>query len=140
MISFYDVQATVTDQLRTTKIPVTQTDVQEGFDRPSFFVQLDNPTSTGYVTQIHKSMTVRIYYFPENKHIYTSEILKMQETLTNLFDMKLSVKDRLFNIDNLSFAVTDGVLECSFGIAFFDGRQVEEKEKAGSLEFNLRSD
>lgn len=122
MISYKDIRTAINGKLKTTGIPVNSRDVSEGFPRPSFFVQLDNIGRSADENQVHKSMTVQIYFFPTDRYEYAIEVLDMQEMLEDLFDLKLPVKDRLFNVDDFRMMLNDGVLNTSFDIEFYDGR------------------
>jgi hypothetical protein len=123
MITYKDIKKAVNTKLsQEFGIEINSRDVQEGFNRPSFFVQLENTVRSGDESQVHKALTVRIYYFPTDRYDYSIEVLDVQEQLENVFDLKLSVQDRHFNIDEASSLVTDGVLNFSFDIAFYDGR------------------
>lgn len=73
--------------------------------------------------QVHKSLSVQIYYFPTDRYKYAIEVLEMQETLENIFDLKLAIKDRLINVEDIDTGIVDGVLNCSFDLAFYDGRE-----------------
>ena len=123
MITYKDIRIAVNRQLSKTGIRINSRDVQEGFIRPSFFVQLDNVSRSGNETQIERSMTVRIYYFPSDRYEYSIEALETQEILEDLFDLKLPVRDRLFNVEEFNTFLNDGVLNCQFDIDFYDGRK-----------------
>lgn len=143
MITYKDIRIAINRQLAKTGIEITSRDVTEGFERPSFFVQLNNNERSGDESQVHKSMTVQIYYFPSDRYEYFIEVLDMQEELENLFDLKLAVKDRFFNVDELLMDVIDGVLNCSFDLEFYDGRKFtyhvsgeeQHSEKMEELDF-----
>ena len=122
MITYKDIRISIRGLLENTGIEVNSSDVKEGFKRPSFFVQLDNNVRSADENQVHKAMTVRIQYFPTDRYEYSIEVLDMQETLEGLFDMKLPVKDRYFNVIDINTFLNDGVLNCSFDLEFFDGR------------------
>ncbi|KYG92355.1 hypothetical protein A0U40_05270 [[Bacillus] sp. KCTC 13219] len=122
MITYKDIKKAVNQKLNVLGVEINSKDVSEGFSRPSFFVQLENPTRSSEEDQVHKSMTVQIYYFPTDRYEYSIEVLDMQENLEELFDLKLQVKDRLINIDETHAGTTDGVLSFSFDIEFYDGR------------------
>ncbi|MFJ8529966.1 DUF6838 family protein [Bacillus sp. NPDC094106] len=126
MITYKDIKKAI-NSLLTKKfaIDINSNDVKEGFARPSFFVQLENSERSGDASQVYKSLTVQIYYFPSNRYDYSIEVMEVQEQLENLFDLKLKVLDRFFNIDNTSATTTDGVLSFSFDIAFYEGREFE---------------
>lgn len=70
-------------------------------------------------------MIVNIYYFPTDRYEYAIEVLDMQEALESLFDLKLRVKDRYLNVDNLNTFVNDGILNCTFELEFFTERDVD---------------
>jgi len=124
MITYKDIKIAINRKLATTGIEINSSDVSEGFNRPSFFVQLDNNVRTADENQVHKALSVQIYYFPTDRYEYSIEVMDMQESLESLFDLKLRVHDRLFNIDEANAILTDGVLNFSFDIAFFDARDV----------------
>lgn len=140
MITFKDIRFAINQQLKKTGIEIMSRDVKEGFNRPSFFVQLNNAVRSADEHQVHKSMTVQIYFFPSDEFEYSIEALDMQETLGDLFDLKLEVKDRLFNIDEFNTFLNDGVLNCSFDLEFQEGRGRSKYEQypselMGELEF-----
>lgn len=126
MITYKDIKKAI-NSLLTNKfaIDINSNDVKEGFIRPSFFVQLENSNRSSDESQVHKSLTVQIYYFPSDRHKYSIEVMEVQEQLENLFDLKLKVLDRFFNIDDTNATTTDGVLSFSFDIAFYEGREFE---------------
>lgn len=123
MITYKDIHIAVNRQLKKTGIEINSRDVEEGFIRPSFFVQLGNINRSGDSDQVHKSLIVQIYYFPTDRYEYAIEVLEIQETLQTLFDLKLPVKDRYFNVNELYFNMTDGILNCSFDLEFEHGRK-----------------
>lgn len=133
MITLKDIRMAVNRKLAKTSKEINSRDVKEGFNRPSFFVQLNNAGRTGTETQIERTLTVVIYYFPKDRYEYSIEVLDMAETLENLFDLKLRVKDRYLNVDDLQTIVNDGVLNCMFEIEFSDARDIdwltEDKEE-----------
>lgn len=129
MITYKDIRIAINQKLKTTGVPVNSRDVSEGYIRPSFFVQLNNVGRSGDENQVHKSMTVQIYYFPTDRYEYAIEVLEMQETLEELFDLKLPVKDRLFNVDEYNSFVNDGVLNAMFDMEFYDARERSKYEQ-----------
>lgn len=124
MITYKDIKIAVNTRLKTLGIEITSKDVTEGFTRPSFFVQFDNSVRSADENQVHKSLTVEIYYFPKDRYEYSIEVLDIQEKLENLFDLKLPIKDRLVNIDEANTVINDGVLNFTFDLAFYDGREI----------------
>lgn len=127
MIDYKDIKKAINNQLDKTDVEIQSRDVREGFNRPSFFVQLDNVERSGTPTQIELSLTVRIYYFPTDPHEYAIEVLEMQDWLSELFDLKLKVKDRLLPISEINSKVTEGVLQVDFDMKFEQGREKEKE-------------
>lgn len=126
MITYKDIKKAINSLLtKEFAVVINSNDVKEGFIRPSFFVQLENSNRSGDESQVHKSLTVQIYYFPSDRHKYSIEVMEVQEQLENLFDLKLKVLDRFFNIDDTNATTTDGVLSFAFDIAFYEGREFE---------------
>ncbi|MEH7389652.1 phage tail terminator family protein [Bacillus sp. JJ1474] len=135
MITYRDIKTAIVKKLDDEfEIEIQSTDVIEGFHRPSFFVSFDNQNKSSNLDQIERSLTIRINYFPSDRYEYALEILDITEKLETVFDLKLPVLDRLININEVQSVVTDGVLEFSFDIEFFDGKEVEEAEKMQELE------
>lgn len=123
MITYKDIKIAVNKKLDVLGVEINSNDVSEGFNRPSFFVQLENNKRSSNESQVHKALTVQIYYFPTDRYEYSIELLEMQESLEELFDLKLRVKDRFFNIDETHALTTDGVLSFSFDIEFYHSRK-----------------
>ncbi|UPW82728.1 DUF6838 family protein [Lysinibacillus sp. Ag94] len=125
MITFENIRATVTRNLKVNfeGLKVTGESVKKGFKRPSFKIELDNVKREGYLTQVEKSCTVRIFYFPTDENDYTIELLDVQEELGNLFDLKFTVEGRHLDVFEPNFDEIDGVLQFEFDIQFFDGRE-----------------
>jgi hypothetical protein len=129
MITYKDIKKAINTKLsQEFGIEINSRDVQEGFNRPSFFVQLENSVRSGDETQVHKALTVRIYYFPTDRYEYSIEVLDVQEQLESIFELKLRVMDRFFNINESESVTSDGILNFSFDIEFYDGREFDGLE------------
>lgn len=128
MITYSDIDKAVTDCLldKFPDIEVTENDVKEGFNRPSFFVQLDNTRKDTRLYVVHQSLTVRIYYFPSNRHAYQSELMDVQEKLEEVFNLNLNVLDRTLTIEETNAQVIDGVLEFEFDLEFYQNVKKED--------------
>lgn len=125
MITYIDLKNEINTRLRETVVPVNSRDVTEGFNRPSFFVQFENNNRSSTESQVYKSLTVQIYYFPKDRYDYSEDVLDMQEILENMFDLTLKVQDRLLHINEVNSMVVDGVLNFSFDLEFYEGREYE---------------
>ena len=129
MITFKKIKTTInTTLLSNFDIDVSSKSANEGFTRPSFKVELDNVRREGYLTQVEKSCTVRIFYFPADENDNTIELLDVQEKLGDLFDLKFTVEDRHLGINEPNFDEIDGVLQFEFDLQFFDGREYENED------------
>lgn len=125
MITLKEIKTVINKKLfNEFNIEIQSHDVKEGFNRPSFFVTFDDTIHSATLEQIEKTLTVRIYYFPENRYDYSLELLDIQERLEKIFDLKLKVLDRHFNIHEVFSLVTDGVLDFSFDLQFFQGKDI----------------
>lgn len=141
MITFENIRATVTRNLKANfeGIKVSSKSVKDGFTRPSFKLELDNVKREGYLTQVEKSCTVRIFYFPSTIEDNAIELLDVQETIGNLFDLKFSVGDRHLDIGEPNFDEIDGVLQFEFDLQFFDGREYGEGSPGGNIEDEIKN-
>ncbi|QSB10445.1 hypothetical protein JTI58_01640 [Lysinibacillus fusiformis] len=126
MITFKQIKAAINEKLQSNfiDIDVSSKSASKGFTRPSFKVELDNVKREGYLTQVEKSCTVRIFYFPTDENDNVIELLDVQEALGNLFDLKFSVGDRHLDIGEPNFIEIDGVLQFEFDISFEDKREI----------------
>jgi hypothetical protein len=135
MITLKDIKTAVVSKLNANFTQEVQSsDVKEGFSRPSFFVELDNATSSSTEEQKHRGLTVRIYYFPSDKNKNSIEILDTQEALENAFDLKLPVLDRKLTINETESVTTDGVLTFSFDIEYEEGKVIADAPLMGALD------
>lgn len=135
MITLKDIKIAINNLISANfTAEVTSRDIKEGFKRPSFFVELDNvKRSPAGEEQIERKLTVRIYYFPSSRYQYNVEILEVLEKLEEVFDTKLKVQDRYFNIDEVESIVIDGILQFYFDIQYEEGREVPDVELMENL-------
>ncbi|WP_155591857.1 phage tail terminator family protein [Lysinibacillus cavernae] len=141
MITFKQIKAAINEKLLSNfiDIDVSSKSVSKGFTRPSFKVELDNVKREGYLTQVEKSCTVRIFYFPSNDDDNAVELLDVQETLGDLFDLKFTVEDRHLDIVEPNFDEIDGVLQFEFDLQFFDGREYGEGGSGNNIEDEIKN-
>lgn len=129
------------------EIEVQTQDVEEGFERPSFFVGLDNIKVNDFMkTSKVRDLTVRITYFPKDKHINQIELLDMQESLEELFiennyiEILPETEDReavVVEVENAKFPSDKDILQFQFDITL-DEYYIRETnyEKMENLEIN----
>lgn len=138
MITLKQIKTAVNTALKkNTGIKVNSKDIKEGFERPSFFVELDDVERIGLESQVEYSLTVRIYYFPSSEEEASIEILEMQDTLFEIFDTHLVVDNRLLHIIDPGTSESDGVLQFTFNLSFEDGREVEDAELIQEIDFDV---
>lgn len=124
MITFKKIKTTVNKKLISNfrDIDVSSKSSNEGFERPSFKVELDNVKREGSLTQVERSCTVRIFYFPSTIDDNAAELLDVQEALGDLFDLKFTVEGRHLDVVEPNFDEIDGVLQFEFDIRIFEAR------------------
>ena len=123
IVKYTERHKSVTDRLKTKYPDISynsQRDITEGFDRPSFFIDLDNIKSSDFMSEARDhSNTARIYYFSSTKDNNKIELLNLQDDLNELFieNNLITVNDNIkFEIEELDFSVVDKVLHCYFDI------------------------
>lgn len=103
-------------------------DVQEGYERPCFFVQMF-PVTFDYATINYASigLVVVINYFSKNKT--QLENLKMHDALKEAFGRSLQVNNRYLHLQNIRSDEVDGVLQFKFDLEYLEG---VEKDLTGT--------
>jgi hypothetical protein len=110
----------------------TSTDISEGFERPSFFVDIEGNKKDLGNDSFERNLKIIIYYFPEVEDSQgvaintTNKLMEVQEKLEEIFDSKLQVMDRFLNIDESKGETIDGILQFSFEIYYIDTKECGE--------------
>jgi hypothetical protein len=122
MLTYKQIVKTTTDMLisKFPLIEVQESDVEQGFQRPSFFISLPDVNRDSRKYYSLRSMTIRIYFFPTDRYVYSLEVLDVQQKLEELFDLTLKVEDRVITISNTSSMVVDKVLEFDINIEYYE--------------------
>lgn len=145
MTTLKDIDKAIT-QLITKQFPsidIQESDVEEGFPRPSFFITYDNIGSEDYLYVKEQQLTVRIFYFPSDQYAYQLEVMDMIEQLNSLFSLNFSVGDRVFTIESKDSQIVDKVLEFEFDFTYHTASTTVDgsnKEKMKELMMNVRSE
>lgn len=128
MLTLKQIDKAITSMLLTQypDIDVVETDVSEGFERPSFHIVMDNLDRDTRLHYSIRSMTVRIYYFPSDRYTYQLEILEMQQDLESIFNLNFAVEDRVITIDETRGQIIDGILEFEFDFTYHEDNQKED--------------
>ncbi len=134
MITLKDLITVINTTLATKfpKINIVSIDIEEGFKRPAFFVDIDNHNKST-IGEVLKdvNLTVRIYYFSASKYKNRIELLEMTENLTNMFLTNLKINEDFYiPIDEVNSTVT----EEKALIVDFDIRYVYEVSEDEDLE------
>lgn len=119
-------------------IPIQSRDVEEGFERPSFFVLLETHQSETNQFTLHRDMTARIRFFPTDRYIYKEEVYSVQDKLEGLFGLSFNAGNRSITIDSAESYVVDGVLQYDFNFNYFEavGAEGESGPLMEELELN----
>jgi len=143
MITLTDL-ITVINTALATKFPTVDrlsTDIEEGFNRPAFFVDIDNHNKS-MMGEILKdvNLTVRIYYFSESKYKNRVELLTMIEDLSSLFLTNLKINEDFYiPIDEINSTITEEkVLVFDFDVRYvYEVAEDEDLEAIDNLELNI---
>lgn len=125
------------------KIEVQMQDIEEGFKRPSFFIELANIKSKDFMKNFKdNSLTVRIIYFPSHPHKNQLELLKMMDELDKIFiednilELDVDFRTEIYEADK---NVVDKVLHYNFDIYFSEQyiKEMIEVEMMENLELKM---
>lgn len=98
-------------------VEFTTTDIKEGFERPSFFIEIDE-TNLSLATnlRIKKTVPINLFYFPTSSEKFKIELMEVQDFLENILLDPIQVEESAILIEDLYFSKPDGVLKLSFEI------------------------
>ena len=116
-------------------------DIEEGFKRPSFFIESDNE-NYGKIGQSYTDdrFTIRIYYFPSDPKNNRLENMEIKRELVGMFRFSIKVNDEfVIPVDDITSTIADKVLIVSFDLRMVqdivDNQDVPLMEE---LDFNIR--
>ena len=122
MLTRAQLNKAVNDRIKT-KFPgidIQSRDVEEGFKRPSFFVQIETDSSESFLSSVLREMTCRILYFPKSRDIYKEEAYDVQDRLESLFGLNFFVAGRTLTIESAETLIVDKVVHFDFRFSFYD--------------------
>lgn len=96
MLSVVDVIRSLTEliNLNYPQYKIIDYDVDEGFDRPCFFIDVEDVNTSWVATDyIKESSNIQIVFFAENRYEGFLDLLDMKNNLTVLFDEPLHISD-----------------------------------------------
>lgn len=103
-------------------IPITSKDIEEGFDRPSFFVDFDSFRAEQMTRRrAERSHHIVIYYFPSDRYQNKLELMETQEGLEDAFIDGLVIDDEtVLYVGETTGQVIDGVLQFEFDLDYME--------------------
>ncbi|MBB6218185.1 hypothetical protein HNQ80_004325 [Anaerosolibacter carboniphilus] len=144
MVTLKDITAAVNTKIEENfpEIKIETRDITEGFDRPSFFTDIDYARKGSFMdSAVERSMTVRIHYFASNRNKHRLELLDVQEKLEDMFFQTLEIKDQFIvhinetNVEKLE----GGIIEFSFDINYIEELEIEDpSELMDGIEVSIR--
>lgn len=131
MITLIDILKAVNDLINSKypDIDIVDSDVKEGFKRPSFFTTVDDVSKADYLHSFKRSLTLLIYYFPQSRHSYKIDILEKIQGLEEVFNKSIKIKDRVIHlVEDMESDIVDGVLTVRMDLSYNDVND-DESEK-----------
>lgn len=120
MLTLKDIALAINNKLEEVlpSIPIQSSDISEGFERPSLFVDFDNVTTADYIGgKKERNISVIIYFFPTSRYDNKIEILNTQEILEKAFSDQFMIKEGFYVYPmEVNSIKVDGVLQFSFNI------------------------
>lgn len=125
-----DIKTKIADLLtaRFPTIDVVAVEVNEGFNKPSFFVEVEIINIVPHPFFKEVTVRVKIRYYSESEEYL--DLLDITDGLVSLFGMSIAVGDNVLTINNPSSGVTqeneNKYPEYSFELTYNDGNEVIE--------------
>jgi len=128
MPRLHDIGTAVAELLKSAGYSVTAASVDEGFARPTFFIDVFQNSVTRinpFMEQV--SVSVELAYHPDEP---ASEVqVKMADSLTVLLTREpLRVKDRRLTVEEIQFDTDNAALNCSFDLNFSREPATDQRE------------
>ncbi|MCA4756326.1 DUF6838 family protein [Mycolicibacterium fortuitum] len=140
MITLKEIVTAINERLLTIApdVEIQSNDISEGFSPSSFFVETELQGSQhGYYGR-ERTILIRIYYFPSDRHHKQQELLDMTEALELGFKGCIELKEGypVFPSD-FDARATDGVLQATFEIYLLEFDMTETGEDMNDLYLNV---
>ena len=128
MIKLSDIQAAITDMLIDAGGTVTASEIDEGFQKPTFFIDV---FSAGTVKQNQfyavETAAIELRYIPKVET--REECIRVSEELKNLFlNNGIAVQDRFLTVNEITFDTDKAALLAYFEIEFMQSTGVSEPQ------------
>lgn len=144
MITYKNILVSLISQIRGTikGVTVTSNDISEGFERPSFFIDIENVRPENFMNKFsEKTLDIEILYFPKDINKNQLELLEITDMLSKNFidNNYIELEDGLIvEVKNAKFNTVNKVLHFNFEI--FISEEYEEKEYELMEEIELGGD
>lgn len=145
MISETEIIKTLTCLIRGEfpNFEIEDRDIEEGFARPSFFIEITDVESSKIGEMYSDGQEIKIYFFAENRKNGYLELLKIKKVLRYLLMDNIPLVDHeefIFGFDNINFNINkkDKVLIVEANILLVqDDDRPDDTPDLEELEFNL---
>ena len=137
MISLHKIETAIATRLKNAGHIVTAAEVDEGFVKPTFFIDIfqNSVTAVNYFME-YVSVGVELRYIPETE---TREVLvDMSDKLRDLFmSSPIKVVDRYLSIYEVTFETDKTALLCYFELEFMreTNKKMEDSVSMENLEW-----
>ncbi|OPJ58442.1 phage tail terminator family protein [Clostridium oryzae] len=140
MITLEKIKKSVVSALKSQKLKIYGTEIDEGFKRPCFFVQIVGLGSEIVNRNFCENLyTVEIAYFSVDKT--DIENAKMYDVLRTIFSEALIVEDRSLICRKLRMSIVeDHVMSFKFDLSFYDKTRetTSDADIAEKLNLNIK--
>ncbi len=135
---YREILASIVGALRTIPgdIHIQTQDVKEGFKRPSFFVGFERISPDNFMgTAKVRDITMKVVYFPSDKHNNSVEILTKMDEIEDIFTDKRKItvleetdtrESVVVEVNNSEFTETNDIIEFLFDITLDERLPAEE--------------
>lgn len=141
MITMKEIITGINERLKqiAPDVDIQSTDIREGYNTPSFFVEAESPRLSQYgAWGRERNVPIVIYYFPPDRHHKQMDLLTMQETLEQGFIQPFEIRKgfTVFPME-LTPTTTDGVLQFAFELYTLEYDVTEDGDDMKDLYLNV---
>lgn len=103
------------------RVEFSSTDIKEGFDRPSFFLDYGEIAKDKVNhSRIETTLPVIIYFFASNMNAPRFENLEVGQLVSEALLNPINIEGTLAEPDEIRSTVSDGVLQVSFSLCIYE--------------------
>jgi hypothetical protein len=128
MLTRVQINKSINDKIKVEfpGILIQSRDVEEGFQRPSFFVSLETVRTEAFQFNVLREMTCRILFFPTDRYVFKEEAYDVMDRLEKLFGLNFTVSNRVITIDSAETDIIDKVVHYDFHFSYLEDTQKDE--------------